>query len=588
MPSVPDVTTQAEASYPQSVVSIKTSNVGAGLDPKKDDAARREIERLRSKSDLYNSYAPLWHFFLQAYEGGRAMAAVEHIFRHPREHPDDFQERAKRLYYHNYCYPLVDFFTTFIYTETIQRSGGKSNDWFNEFIKDVNQKGDSISDFMMMVSDESQIFGMTYVLVDAPSRASRKVTKGGTEVPVETLADEQAAGIKPYWVTVRPTEVYDWVVDAFDKFLYLKRVEHQTRISGSMEKQKIEKYTEWTPSAIATSEVDVTIPEQPVLLVSKQTAENELGVIPFHVARYKRSKTDKFMGMSFLNDIAWINREVMNLTSLLQEFLYRQCFNILAMEEDPNVPEIEQMQGEISTANMLKYAQGTKAPSYITPPVQPAEFLQSERAANIMAMYKIAAQDTQNDLFNGVKSSGFAKAQSFQTTVPKIATRADALEACETALLTLTCKYLGKDWDGTIKYKDHYQITNLTDALAQLSTLFKDLQIPSKTFAQEQMKRMIHEFDGKMSADQMKKVYSEIDAIDWDAWFDTMQLAFIGRAALSPEAGPIIEAGDTGGVPKIGTADAPVKGKDTPTASSTPQRAQSGSAEVQKESTKKK
>lgn len=586
MPNLPDVTTQSEAQYPASVVGIKSQDVGAGPESQRSDSAKREIERLRSKHELYEKYSPLWHFFLQAYEGGRPMAAVEHIFRHPREHPDDFQERAKRLYYHNYCYPLVDFFTTFIYTETIQRDGGANSVWFNEFIADVNGKGDSISDFMMMVSDEAQIFGMTYVLVDAPSADSRTIEKGGKQVPVETVADEKAAGIKPYWVTVRPTEVYDWVTDSFDRFSYLKRIEHQTRMSADMSKQKIERYTEWTPESILVSEVDVTEPEQPVLLVSKRVIPNALGVIPFHVARYKRSKTDKFMGLSFLNDIAWINREVMNLTSLLQEFLYRQCFNILAMEQDPNVPEIEQMQGEISTANMLKYAQGTKAPSYITPPVEPAQFLQSERSANIMAMYKIAAQDTQNDLFNGVKSSGFAKAQSFQTTVPKIATRADTLQATERALLSLTLKYLGKEWDGTIKYKDHYQITNLTDALAQLSTLFKDLQIPSKTFAQEQMKRMIHEFDGKMSPDQMKKVYSEIEAVDWDAWFDTMQLAFIGRAALAPEAAPIIEAGDVGGVPKIDTE--PVKGKDTQTAASTPSRAQSGSSEVQKESSKGK
>ena len=586
MPSTPDVTTQSEASYPQSVVSIKAQDVGAGPDPRRDDAARREIERLRSKSDLYVKFAPLWHFFLQAYEGGRAMAAVEHIFRHPREHPDDFQERAKRLYYHNYCYPLVDFFTTFIYTETIQRSGGKNAAWFNEFITDVNQKGDSISDFMMMVSDESQIFGMTYVLVDAPSRTSRTVVKGGEAVAVQTLADERAAGIKPYWVTVRPTEVYDWVTDSFDRFTYLKRVEHQTRIKPDMSKQKIERYSEWTADSIAVSEVDVTIQEEPVLLSSKKMIDNELGSIPFIVARYKRSKTDKFMGLSFLNDIAWINREVMNLTSLLQEFLYRQCFNILTMEEDPNVPEIEQMQGEISTANMLKHAAGTKAPSYVTPPVAPAKFLAEERASNVMAMYKIAAQDTVNDLFNGSKSSGFSKAQSFQTTVPKIATRADTLQACEHTLLRLTCKYIGKEWDGTIKYKDHYQITNLTDTLAQLSTMFKDLQIPSKTFAQEQMKRVIHEFDGKMSADQMEKVYKEIDTLDWDAWFDAMQLAFMGRAAMSPEAGPIIAAEDADGKPVM-LSTAPVKGKDTATAASTPSRAQSSSAEIQKESAKK-
>src|SRR5208282_5033022 len=137
---------------------------------------------------------------------------------------------------------------------------------------------------------------------------------------------------------------------------------------------------------------------------------------------------------------------------------------------------------------------------------QPAKFLQDERTSNVMAMYKIAAQDTQNDLFNGGKSSGFSKAVSFQTTVPKIATRAETLEQMEMRLMSLTFQFMGKEWKGSVKYKDHYQITNLTDALSQLSTLFKDLQITSKTFAEMQMKRMIDEFDGKLTPDQRKKV----------------------------------------------------------------------------------
>lgn len=558
-----------EASFPTSVVNIKTPDVG--VSDIKQDKDKREIERLRGKGALYLKYEPLWSFFLAAYEGGKDFASAANIFRHPREHPDDFNGRATRLYYHNYCYPLVDFFTTFIYTDTIQRDGAENKDVYDKFITDVNKKGEDITEFMTQVSDDMQIFGMSYQLVDAPPKPA-----GGM-----TQAQQDEQGIRPYWVLVRPTEVLDWATDSFDQFTYLKRVECQTRIGAGMAKQSIERYTEWSLAEIMISEIDVTNPDDPILLPQGAPLANEMKKIPFNVTRYKRSKTDKFMGMSFLNDIAFISREVMNLTSLLQEFLYRQCFNILAMESDPNVPEIEQMQGEISTANMLKYAQGTKEPKYITPPVQPAQFLQSEREANVAAMYKIAAQDTQSDLFNGHKSSGFSKSQSFQTTVPKIATRAESLEATEMQLMKLTFEYMDKKWNGTIKYKDHYQITNLTDALQQLSTLFKDLQIKSKTFAEVQMKRMIDEFDGKLSADQRKKVYTEIEGIDWDDWFDTMELAFLGRAALAPEvAGTLNET--------TPAADAaPVKGKDTPTAASTPQRATSSSKEISKESSKK-
>src|SRR5208282_3048933 len=149
----------------------------------------------------------------------------------------------------------------------------------------------------------------------------------------------------------------------------------------------------------------------------------------------------------------------------------------------------------------------------------------------------------------------------------------------EMRLMSLTFQFMGKEWKGSVKYKDHYQITNLTDALSQLSTLFKDLQINSKTFAEMQMKRMIDEFDGKLTPDQRKKVYEEIEGIDWDEWFDTMKLSFLGRAALAPETAllmdePAVRAGAAKALdaqPGTGDSSTPVtKGKDTQTQASTP------------------
>lgn len=549
-----------------SVINVQANDVGAVGTNAQEDTNKKEIERLEKPNKTYEQFAPLWQFYLNAYEGGEAFANEFNLFRHPREHPDDFQERTKRVYYHNYCEPLVDFFTGFIYAETIQRDFGELKDFFTGFINNVNRKGDDLTTFMRQLSDDMQIFGLVYVLVDTPPK----------DASIVTVAQEKEAGIQPYWVSVRPSEILDWVADENDQFIYVKRKQCITTMDG-FKPVKIDRYTEWTLEQIQVSEVDVTEPTKPVYR-GKKNFTNELKKIGLVPIRYKRSKMDSFMGHSFLSDIAYLAREVMNLTSLLQEFLYRQCFNILAMEEDPNVPEIEQMQGEISTANMLKYPKDTKPPQYITPPVQPAEFLQSERSANVQAMYRMAAQDTVNELFNGQKSSGYSKSQSFRTTVPKIASRADALERAEHALFSLTCEYLGKKWAGTIKYKDHYEITNLTDALSQMTTLFKDLQLNSKTFASAQLKRMVHEFDGKLTPEQIKSVESEIDGINWDEWFDTMKLAFIGRAAASPEAGMIMDS--------TGKSATPVKGKDTATAASTPQRAQGTSAEIQKEASK--
>jgi hypothetical protein len=558
--------------YQTSVVSVQTPDVGALGQEKQSDADKQEVKRLRKTNPTYDKYLPLWNFYLNAFEGGSSMACRDNLFQHPREHKDDFEERAKRVYYHNYCDPIVGFFTTFIYAETIQRDveNEQDNEWFKDFIADVNLKGEDITTFMKQISDFMQIFGMVYTMVDSPANAD-----GLTE------AQQKEQNIRPYWVVVRPDEILDWVVDEFDKPVYLKRRSLVTELDESnMTVRSLERYYEWSRNKVKISAVDVTQPEKPVLYGAAQEVLNPIGKIPVVVSRYRRSARDKYMGHSFVTDLSFMNREIMNLTSLLQEFLYRQCFNILAMPTDPNVPEIEQLQGEIGTANMLRYPNSTDKPEYITPPIDPAKFLQDERRNNIQEMFRIAAEDTVNDLFNGSKRSGFSQSQSFKTTVPKIATRADELERTERELLSLTMAFRGKKWAGTIKYKDHYEITNLTDAINQLSQLFKDMQIKSKTFAAAEMKRFVHEFDGKLTSEQMQQVEKEIDATDWEKWFGIMELAFVGRGAMAPEADTLIDGADPAAV------NHPVRGKDTATAASTPQRAQGSSAEIAAEANK--
>jgi hypothetical protein len=494
-----------------------------------------EIERLRSTNELYANFRSKWDFYMSAYEGGDLFATPDNIARHPREHVDDFEERCKRIHYINYCEPLVDFFTAFIFAETIQRNGGTNRDWYNEFIKNVNNKGEDVTTFMQQVSDDKQIYGMVYVLVDAPPLPTdRKLSK----------LEEQKLGLRPYWVLIRPDEILDWVTDSFDKYSYVKRRQEITDISNGVHRL-LERYTEWEGLNIKVTDIDVTNPNKPILL-SPVITDNQVGEIPIVLFRYKRHKKYRFMGSSFLTDLSYNNREVMNLTSLLQEFLYRQAFNILAVQMDGTLPTYNQMEGEQGSANLMQYPKEANAPSYIAPSSEPAKFIAEERQFVVNEMYKRAAQDTVNELFNGVKSSGFSKQQGFSTTVPKIATRAETLEKGENRLMELTLMYMSKKWDGKIKYKDRYELTNISDALQQMTLLFKDLQMPSETFVKEELIRMVHEFDGKIPIEIMNTITAEINAMDFAEWQDAQKLALIGKAAISPEVGTAFgKAGST-------------------------------------------
>lgn len=484
------------------------------------ETEKAEIDRLRVSHELYKLYLPEFDLYLSAFEGGPEITDSKNLWKHIRETTEDYAERATRVHYTNYCEPMISFFTNFIFSESIDRNGGSNTDWYINFLKNVNRKDEDIDTFMRQVSDDMQIFGMSYVLVDTPSAPA------GLDENTFSKAVADELNISPYWVLIKATEVTDWVIDDFDNFDYLKRLQFKNVVTREGIR-KIEHYTEWYKNHIDINQVDITDPAQPRLL-QKQTYNNTLNRIPVEVCRYKRSKRYPYMGNSFLRDFASNNREVMNLTSLIQEFLYRQCFNILAVETETAIPILDQEQGAVGTANAINYPKGANAPAYISPASDPAEFLQSERSAIVQEMFKRAAQDTLNELFNGSKSSGFSQAQSFSKTVPFISNRADTLERLESNLMRITLQLSSKNWDGKIKYKDRYELTNLTDAITQLTSLARDLMIPSKTFVVEELKRLVHEYDGKIDSNIMLTIDKEIEAINWTDWTEKQQEALVG------------------------------------------------------------
>lgn len=477
--------------------------------PELSDAQKKEIERLRSEHPDYQTYKSRWEFFLQAYEGGPDYVTSENLHKHQREHYEDYIDRLERATYANYCQPLVDFVPEFIYSQGVQRTPPENlKDTFDEFKQNVDRAGTAIDPFMETVAEEARIFGHTWVGIDKPPRPSG--------LDGETLSDAKAEelGLKvPYFYHVRPLEVLDWVTDQFGNYLYLKRREYYWERKGRSDFRKIERYTEWYDDQVVVSKIDVTEEGQEKLLPKKKLA-NPWGFIPFVQFFYKRSKFNKDIGVSFLNDIAYQNREVFNLTSQLTEFLSRQCFNILALEQSSQVPTRDRVDGRIGTSNVLWVPSNSKfEPKYISPPSDPAEFIQSERTSYIKEMYRQAAQDVMAEVFaGGDVPSADAQKQAFARTIPMIAKMADMMQFGETIMWDMWSKMQSKEWkEGQVAYRDDYSITNVQDLLLQLSTIFNNIKLVSPTFVKEEWKRIVREVDGKISPELMQKILTEID-----------------------------------------------------------------------------
>lgn len=481
----------------------------------KNESDKTELERLRSTHEYYDTYKHQWEFFVNSYEGGPD-AINNNIFKHQRENEEDYYDRIKRAHYLNYCALTVDFYTNFIFSDIIDRDGGADSIDFNDFIKDVNKRGDNVDAFMHEVSNIGRIYGHVFILVDSPS-----LSLSDDEVASRYRMEE--LGIRPYWIIVPPDEVLDWDIDEFGRYNYFKRLQLEIKhnqLTG--EKQYLEIYREWFLDRVETTTVDVT-DERRVEILSKEVMPSPIDELPIVCVTYKPSKKYKGMGNSFLRDIAATNRAILNITSLIDEFLYRQCFNMLAKEQDMMFPMQNASQGNISSSNVVYYPKGGEPPQYITPPAAPAEFLQGERQQAINEIFRQAVQDLRSDLANGEKSSGFSQSVSFARTVPFISTWAQRLEDGENALFKLTWRFKNKQWQGKIKYKDHYELTNIVDSMTNLLMLFKDLALPSKTFAIAELKRLVKELDGKLSSEDMLKVMNELDSLDFDTWHEEVR-----------------------------------------------------------------
>lgn len=265
------------------------------------------IEELNTTNPLYDTFKDSWDFYLNSYEGGNDFISNANIFSHTRENPDDYKDRIKRAVYFNYMQPLVNFFSNFIFSEEIARYGGAHDDQFQRFILDVNGKGDTMDLFMREVCDLNQIFGHIDILVDKKSN--------NTGIAPLSLLQEQELGLdSPYFVLLYPHEVLDWRFSDTGNFTYLKRC---------VKDGDYKTYTSWYPNNI--EKVVVRTVRGKEVIEDSQMLPNTLGEVPVVRSFYRRSKKYRNMGCSFLTDISMINRRVMNLTSLTEEFLARQC-----------------------------------------------------------------------------------------------------------------------------------------------------------------------------------------------------------------------------------------------------------------------
>ena len=149
----------------------------------------------------YERMATLWDLPSTLMGGTVAMRAAgeKYLPMEPKESPEAYRIRLNRTVLFNAFGKAVKALTGKMLDEDIKVEEDVAPQLV-PLLEDIDCMGHDLNQFAMNVELAAMQFGMSHVLVDVPPAQPGVLSK----------ADEKAAGIRPYWVHVLPTNLIGW------------------------------------------------------------------------------------------------------------------------------------------------------------------------------------------------------------------------------------------------------------------------------------------------------------------------------------------------------------------------------------------
>lgn len=450
-------------------------------------------KRLRQTHPTYAALQADWQFYLDSYMGGEHYRQKDYLFRHLRESPKNYEDRKQRAVYPNYSRKVIDINSAFIFKDPIKRDSDDPG--FEEFQSNADRKGTPLTQIMAeQVGKLGMVAGHAVAVVDVPREAG----------VARTRRDDQLLGIRPYVSVYTPLDVVDWSIDARGAYRWIRVRECAPDDTGPLDERKKQRfiYRIWTTDECMVFDEDGTEIER---------STHTLGEVPAVFIPIGEHMQHVDVGESKLTDIAPLNRAIYNYRSLLDEFLYRQAFNFLALPTDESLtPErIKALMQEIGVNNATFYPAKTNPPSYVSPPSDPAEMIMKAIEASAREIIELAKlQDRKS---SSAEKSGIAHAYEFQESNAAFAKIAKNLEDGEKKIIRLFYKWQKKnDVPVSVQYPQNFNITTLADQLEEaLSELTLDI---SDTFNKQVKKNIVQAALPGADAAVRDQIFDEIDA----------------------------------------------------------------------------
>lgn len=447
-------------------------------------------EELEKTNPLYDFQIDEWRFHIASYFGGKHYKRGNYLLQHAFESLDNYNRRRKIAYFYNYCAPIIDIYNAHLFRKGADKDFGSlaGDALFEQFQEDADLEGSSLDQFMRDAQRYAGVYSQVYVIVDKP------------KTEVDNMADQAEQDIRPYVTLVTPENLTDWT--------WARLPSGRMVLDSVTVKESPTEYRIWTREGWELWRLEEK-GDKPELA---EAGEHPLGEVPL-VTLYNKRSGVRMMGLSDIQDIADINKNIYYLCSDAKEIIENTAFPIMSMPHQGGRGKDDEGK-TLGPKNILQFdPENPQArPAWLEAPHSSLQEIREWVMQDVNEIHRIAKM-------GGIRSSeDFAQPRSGvaieleqQQMHATLSEKADNIEQAETQILGLWAKWQNTEFDGEIDYPEEFAVRDLDRDLQRIIDSL-GVPVPSPTYKQELAKKTARINLPKAEDATMEIIDAEIEA----------------------------------------------------------------------------
>ena len=412
------------------------------------------------------------------YEGRAVDTSASYLVRYPRESDEKYARRCELAWYASPLAQACGRFTGYLTTRPVIRT--LPHQLYEAMADDIDGKSNSIDVFWSVWMIEAKARGSMCLLVDMPPAMA------------PNLAEQVQSRVAPYWTSIKPEQITDYVVGDNGKFEFCE-------FAGNFEREDGKRIAcTWHFDEAGWQARDQ---EKRVL----DAGEHGLGECPVLIF----TESGDFPSFGPFSAIADLSKRLFNLDSELDEILRAQTFSLLTMQvpdgstDEQKIAAARTVGQTIGTANLMVHSGST--PSFIAPDSGPA-------TTYITRIDKLRDQINEIGLSVATinqQESGIAMQMRFAAINAELSRFSGRMEDFERRAWELSRRWLGMTTAPEVAWPRDFNLADVESELRVLSEM-QGAAMPAEVIAQQSKRIASIQFAG-LSQEQQDEIAKAID-----------------------------------------------------------------------------